>query len=180
MQLGSRGSRTRCLVVWTVASGGLALTGALTGAVLGSAPHGLPDLACTPLDLALTDLAALALLGCAAWLWLVTTVVVIGVLRGGVAGPGPHGVPAGVRRVVLVACGVALVGGLTQGSCRPSRHYSPYLELSMTRLSPFVLIPLLAVGACSKPADKAAAPADTTATPAAAPTRRRPQGRRRL
>ena len=46
----------------------------------------------------------------------------------------------------------------------------------MTRLSPFVLIPLLAVGACSKPADKAAAPADTTATPAAAPTPPPPAG----
>jgi hypothetical protein len=122
VQLGSRGSRIRCLVVWTVASGGLALTGALTGAVLGSAPHGLPDLARTPLDLALTDLAALALLGCAGWLWLVTTVVVTGVLRGGVAGPGPHGVPAGVRRVVLVACGVALVGGLTQPSQAAGPH----------------------------------------------------------
>lgn len=46
----------------------------------------------------------------------------------------------------------------------------------MTRLSPFVLIPLLAVGACSKPADRAAAPADTTATPAAAPTPPPPAG----
>ena len=39
----------------------------------------------------------------------------------------------------------------------------------MPRFAPLVLISVLAVSACSKPADKAAAPADTTATPAAEP-----------
>jgi uncharacterized protein (TIGR02118 family) len=46
----------------------------------------------------------------------------------------------------------------------------------MPRVSPFVLISVLAVGACSKPADKATPPADTTATPAAAPAPPAPAG----
>jgi len=46
----------------------------------------------------------------------------------------------------------------------------------MPRVSPFVLIPVLVVGACSKPADKAAPPADTTAAPAAAPAPPAPAG----
>jgi len=46
----------------------------------------------------------------------------------------------------------------------------------MPRVSPYVLIPVLAVGACSKPADKAAPPAETTAAPAAAPAPPAPAG----
>ncbi len=63
--------------------------------------------------MALTTVAAVALLGCAAWLWLVTTVVVVEALRAADLSP-PRAVPAGVRRVVLAACGVALAGGLAQ------------------------------------------------------------------
>jgi nucleoid-associated protein YgaU len=51
--------------------------------------------------------AALALCGC--WWWLVTSVVVVQVWRSPAPGPTP-GVPRAVRRVLLAACGVALVG----------------------------------------------------------------------
>ena len=123
MLLGSRGSRIRCLVVWTATSIGFGVAGVGTRPLLRHVPLDLPALACTPLDVAITGLAAVALLGCAAWLWLVTTVVVVEALRGAdVSGPAPHGVPAGVRRVVMAACGVALAGGLTQPSHAAGPH----------------------------------------------------------
>lgn len=156
MQLGSRGSRIRCLVVWTVASGGLGLTGAVARAVLQTAPHRLTTLARTPLDVALTDLAAVALLGCAAWLWLVTTVVVVEVLvvegrRGGVPGPAPRGVPAGVRRVVLAACGVALTSGLAQPSQAADPHSRATHRGHLTALAGLPLPDRAVAGAASRP-----------------------------
>ncbi len=124
MSLGSPGRRPRCLLVWSVASLGLSLivlaTGARTGAIVSALADG--RLARTPLDVALTDLAADVLVGCATWLWLVTTVVVVEAARGVAGGErARRGVPACVRRIVLGACGVALVGGLAQ----PSYALSP-------------------------------------------------------
>lgn len=52
--------------------------------------------------------AALLLVGCAAWAWLVTTTVLVAAAIGAPRAPG---VPAWARRAVLAACGVALVGG---------------------------------------------------------------------
>ena len=133
MLLGSRGSRTRCLVVWTAASTCLGLVG--EGARAGSSPLPLTAsaLSTTPLDAALTDLAALTLLACAAWMWVVTTAVVIEALRGPLDRTGhldaaPRGVPTGVRRLVLAACGVALAGGLVQPSqaAAPSAVSAPH------------------------------------------------------
>ncbi|MGA8245448.1 MAG: hypothetical protein WB797_00940, partial [Nocardioides sp.] len=77
MSLGNSGRRLRCLLVWSLASAGLVLTvlvaGGPSSTVVGELAAG--RLARTPLDVALTDLAALVLLGCATWSWLVTTVV---------------------------------------------------------------------------------------------------------
>jgi hypothetical protein len=122
--LGSRGSRIRCLVVWSAASAApcgpaLVVKARLSAVVV--APSALDRL---PLDVALVDLAALALLACALWLWAATTVVVAEVLRHPkvVSERAPRGVPAGVRRVVLTACGVALVGGLAQPSYAGGPH----------------------------------------------------------
>jgi hypothetical protein len=108
----------RCLVVWLGA--GLALfaswraTRAQVAAGWSAATHG--TLAVTPLDRALADLAAAVVLACAVWLWLATTAVVVQAAQGR---PGvPHArsrvVPPFVRRLVLAACGVALVGGSVQ------------------------------------------------------------------
>ena len=69
MVLGSRGSRTRCLVVWSAASAaacGPALVARARLSAVVVAPSTLDRL---PLDVALVDLAALALLACAVWLW---------------------------------------------------------------------------------------------------------------
>lgn len=48
--------------------------------------------------------------GCAVWLWVVTTSVTLDVLRGRAHQP-RRGVPSALRRAVLAACGVAIVGG---------------------------------------------------------------------
>ena len=76
----------------------------------------------TPLDVALTEVAALALLGCALWMWVATTAVVVEALRGPGSGWCSRGVPVGVRRVVLAACGVALAGGLAPPSYAAGPH----------------------------------------------------------
>ena len=126
MQLGSRGSRIRCLVVWTSrpARWRAGRRGPPVRCRARCRPGSLPRR--PPLDVALTDLAAVALLGCAVWLWVVTTVVVVEALRGGVARrPAPRGIPAGVRRVVLAACGVALVGGLSPAAHGGRPHARP-------------------------------------------------------
>jgi len=118
MTLGSRGSRRRCLLVWACASLALLATWRATRASVaaGATAAAHRTLATLPLDRALADLAAAVLLGCAVWLWLATTVVVLEAARacsGGVPARS-RVVPAGVRRVVLAACGVAVASGLAQ------------------------------------------------------------------
>jgi hypothetical protein len=108
--LGSRGSRIRCLVVWSAASSGLAGVTHKLRAPIGELRHSSAGLSRTPLDVVLSEVAALALLVCATWLWAVTTAVVVQALRGRVGRI--TGVPAGVRRAVLAACGVALASGV--------------------------------------------------------------------
>lgn len=60
---------------------------------------------------ALVRVASAVLLGCAAWAWAATTSVVLQVLRGRSARP-VRGVPAPMRRLLLVACGATLTAGL--------------------------------------------------------------------
>jgi nucleoid-associated protein YgaU len=81
-------------------------------------------------DRVLTDLAAAGLLACAAWAWLATSVVVVEALRGpALGGTGPRGVPDGVRRVVLAACGVARAGGLSHPAYAANGHrHHPLLD----------------------------------------------------
>ncbi len=103
---------TRCLLVLlTVTTGTVALVARL-----------LPDLvalgrairsgavAGAPFDEVLVQVCEVAIAGCGAWLWLATAVVALDAARGG--RQRRRGIPAAVRRVVLAACGVALVGGL--------------------------------------------------------------------
>ena len=132
MLLGSRGGRIRCLVVWTAATAGLGAVAVVARAPLAGADLTVAAVRRTPLDVALTEVAALALLGCALWMWSATTAVVVEVLRGTHAGSrrSARGVPAGVRRVVLAACGVALVGGLAQPSYAAGPHVHRAAHLS--------------------------------------------------
>ena len=102
-------SVTRCLAVWGVA------TALAAGAVAGLLPLAwLLPLAArdgTPAfdELLVRACAAVALLG-TGWLWLAASATVLEALRGRPARA--PGVPAGVRRLVLAACGAGLAAGL--------------------------------------------------------------------
>lgn len=105
MSRGTRPSLTRCLVVWLLVSAVAGLAWrvlAATAAPLGRATHWRGTF-----DDLLVALAAAALLACAAWLWLVTTTTVVEVARGRV--PTDSG---WTRRLVLAACGVAVLAGV--------------------------------------------------------------------
>jgi len=113
VRLGDRGSRWRCLFVW--ASG----TSALGTLVLLAWPGprqlwSSPSLQALPLDVALADVSACVVTGCAVWAWLGLTAAVVDAWRGvGDAGRRPWHLPRCVRRAVLAACGVALASGVT-------------------------------------------------------------------
>jgi hypothetical protein len=120
VDLGNRTSLTRCLAVWSCA------TSAATGAVRLSGPLAGPGVSAlmrhrldaVPLDRALAELAAVVLLGCAAWLWAGTSYVVLEAARGRARDRAQLGatgwLPSGLRRLVLAACGTAIVGTLAQ------------------------------------------------------------------
>ncbi|MFC7493834.1 MULTISPECIES: LysM peptidoglycan-binding domain-containing protein [unclassified Nocardioides] len=91
---------TRCLAVWTAAS-----------AATAAAVAWLLPVATAPADRfddVLVRACAVVAVAATGWLWLTTGVTVVAALRGYDA----RGVPAPLRRLVLVACGVALAGGL--------------------------------------------------------------------
>jgi hypothetical protein len=103
-------------LVWQLVRAPLAEVRAV---VTDDSPAALLDL---PVDRALTALSAVALAGCWAWLALCVVVVVAEVVTGaGTRTPAAHPggraggrrwVPAGLRRLVLACCGVALVGSV--------------------------------------------------------------------
>ncbi|WP_243057986.1 LysM peptidoglycan-binding domain-containing protein [Nocardioides sp. SR21] len=90
----------RCLVVW------LAATAAGAALVAWLLPQALAP--ATRFDDVLVRLCAGAGCVAAAWLWVVTTAVVAEAVTGATA----PGVPAPLRRLVLLACGAAVVAGL--------------------------------------------------------------------
>lgn len=94
------------LIELTASAAVLALTRLLTpGLDLGTGQ---------PFAALLTQWCSLVLLGCGAWAWAVTTVVVVEALRAdGTAAPRGRraGLPAAYRRLVLTACGIALSAG---------------------------------------------------------------------
>lgn len=91
-------SLTRCVAVW-LAVAGACLT------VSGWAAADLRDW--SSFDTALPAVAAAALIACAGWAWVVTTVVVISLVRRHAPDPERTG---WAQRCVLAACGVALLG----------------------------------------------------------------------
>jgi hypothetical protein len=123
--LGDRGSRWRCLLVWVSGSTTLGTV------VLPVLPHAArvltPSLATEPLDLALVDVSAGVVLACALWAWLALCATIAEAWCGvQSARRGPWRLPTGVRRLVLAACGVALVSGVATpahaDAGRPHRH----------------------------------------------------------
>lgn len=123
MLLGNRGGAWRCTLVWTTASAlaGLTALGSVTVARPTWAAARAGALDTLSLDRALTGLAATVLLGCACWAWVATTAAVVEARHGVRREVAPRLLPSGVRRVVLAACGVALVGGLVS----PARAAGP-------------------------------------------------------
>jgi hypothetical protein len=106
----------RCALVWLAGTAALAvLTGWLLPDLVAAgnliAAGGLRD---RPFDEVLVWLCEAALLGAGGWLWLVTGLVARGAVRG--RDPVRRGIPGSVQRLVLVACGAALAGGLTAPS----------------------------------------------------------------
>jgi hypothetical protein len=91
-----------------------------------------------PVDVALVGLSAGMVLGCACWAWLVLTVIVAEAWRGVRADRGRRRhVPAGVRRMVLAACGVALAAGVaspTYAEGAPGAAHRPALLSGLSGL----------------------------------------------
>jgi len=152
MYLGDRGSAWRCLLVWAVATA-VAVIGSVWSAATARptwSAVGSGALPALPLDRALTGLAATALLGCCGWMWVSTTATVLEAARGVRSRPRPWCRPDGVRRVVLAACGVALVGGLaapaTAVGAEHSRHGLAGLPLPDRATAPHRHRPEAALG----------------------------------
>uniref|UniRef100_UPI00286D7B32 hypothetical protein n=1 Tax=Nocardioides sp. TaxID=35761 RepID=UPI00286D7B32 len=100
-------STGRCVAVWLLVTAGVlgtcsTVAGAAASLVSSATWHGTFE------DL-LVAVSAAALVGCAAWLWLVTTATVVDVVRGHVPVVEPRGV---ARRLVLAACGAVVVAGI--------------------------------------------------------------------
>lgn len=128
MTLGSRGGRIRCLVVWCGATAALVVTGLLTRPAVAGTVAAVDGrrLDAIPFDRALTDLAGTLLLGCAGWLWLLTSSVVRDAARGRAHDrQGAPGIPIALRRLVLSSCGVAVAGSLVQPALAVDRHQHP-------------------------------------------------------
>jgi LysM repeat protein len=111
--LGDRGSRWRCLLVWASGTSALGVVALLVLPDAWALWAGRSAVASLPLDVLLRRVSACVLLACACWAWPALTATVSEAWRGaGSVGRGPWALPAGVRRVVLAACGVALVSGV--------------------------------------------------------------------
>lgn len=101
-------SLPRCLLVWLTVS---AVAGA---ASLWAAPDVTAVPRATSFDAYVAAGAGAALIGCGVWAWVVTTVVVACAVRdrerSRTGDRYQPGVPGWARRLVLAACGIALVG----------------------------------------------------------------------
>lgn len=104
----SRGntSAIRCLVVWLGASAALAATAWLAGGT--AATLARPATWQRSFEDLLVAVCAAVLLGCGARLWVVTTATTVGLVRGRV----PREAGGLTRRLVLAACGAAVVAGV--------------------------------------------------------------------
>ena len=107
----------RCAVVWLVVTASVAgLLACLAGDVVRTV--GLISsgrLAAAPFDQLLALLAALALVACGLWFWLVTTLITVEAALGATAHTSRlarASCPEGLRRLLLAACGLALASGL--------------------------------------------------------------------
>jgi LysM repeat protein len=161
MNDGRAGSAIRCGAVCVAA----------TAAALAVLVWLLPDLAAAARTLAAGDLAglrfdellvwlssAVAAAG-TCWLWAVTTVVALGAAHGRTT-QGAPGVPEGVRRAVLAACGVALAGGLgSPALATPGQVHRDHLHPATATLVSGLPLPDRATGSAAPAPAPAPAPA---------------------
>src|SRR5687768_3848959 len=107
----SRGKHTsvgRCLAVWLfVTTATLGTLSAVAGAAASLASSTVWR---GTFEELLVAVASAALTACQAWLWVVTSVTVVEVLWGRVPATAPRGL---TRRLVLAACGAAVVAGVS-------------------------------------------------------------------
>ncbi len=100
----------RCLGVWSLATASALALVLWAAPELGAVRGYVDDPGSARFDHWIVALCAGLTAVCTAWGWVVTTIVVLGAMRGHrTAGPSP-GVPAWARRLVLAACGLAAVG----------------------------------------------------------------------
>lgn len=108
--------RRRAVSLWSAATAlvvGLTATAVPELAALTTAARAPRSLLVAPLDQLLVWVAAVALVICSVWLWVLLTLVVTRVsLAPTTAARRPAGVPRALHRWVLAACGLALTGGL--------------------------------------------------------------------
>lgn len=112
------GSALRCLAVGVVATAAL---GGLAVLALPAASSVRPGPGRT-FDELLVGACAVVGLVAGAWLWLVSAAVVVEAMREGPRPEAPRGVPRALRRLVLAACGVALVGAGTPAVAAEQPH----------------------------------------------------------
>lgn len=118
---GMKRSLSRCLLVWlTTTLLILALVHMIApDLVAAAAAINGPGLDTQPFDTILLWLCATAATVCACWLWAGTTAVVLEAVRGTGRPWQLRGVPAPLRRLVLVACGIAVAGLVSPATATP-------------------------------------------------------------
>lgn len=164
-----RGSRQRCLLVWVGATAALAALLTWTLPDLGAARTALagPGIDSHPFATLLVWVCSAAGLGCGTWLWTLTTVVVLeAAFEGGQ--PGTQWVPTGVRRLVLAACGVAIIGVALPAGSTPGSPHLDHTGRTEQAIIAGLPVPDRATGGPGRPHDPATAPAPA---PTQAPTR---------
>lgn len=114
--------RLRSLLVWSLTTAGAALL--LTALLpIPLSFHGT-------FDELLVRLCSAALVGCTVWFWAVTSAVVITALRDTGHAARLRGVPAPLRRLILLCCGAALAAGITGPALAAPGPTSPVGELT--------------------------------------------------
>lgn len=118
-----RAALPRCTAVWLATTAGALALGAWLLPDLGAAHRALTDsrLPALTLDQLLVWLFTAAALVGVGWLWTVITVVTLEAALGrSREAAGGRGIPTGLRRLVLAACGVTLAAALSGGLSAPA------------------------------------------------------------
>lgn len=116
----------RCLFVWSAVTAGIALLLLLLGSNRPIPPAGF--------EAALTRTASLTLIGCAVWLWVVTTVTACEAASGLRIRAIPA-CPQALRRLLMTACGVALAASVAPAHADSSQPGLPPTPTSSAQVN---------------------------------------------